>query len=103
MGRAISGVITTLAFCGAGLSQPGQQSSQQPPAIAAQHAPEPQSPTKASEGAAAFDVGKFPIGVVSDGTNMWVANGGSNTVTKLRASDGAVLGRGQSRSASCQI
>jgi DNA-binding beta-propeller fold protein YncE len=40
----------------------------------------------------AFDVGGFPIGVVSDGTNIWVANGGSNTATKLRASDGAVLG-----------
>lgn len=38
-----------------------------------------------------FNVGKFPIGITFEGTNIWVANGGSNTVTKLRASDGAVL------------
>jgi hypothetical protein len=47
-------------------------------------------PPLESSGSASFDVGKFPIGVVSDGTNIWVANGGSNTVTKLRASDGGV-------------
>jgi len=92
MGRAISAVITALVFCGACLSQQAQRSSQQPPANATRPAPELQSPAKTSEGAMAFDVGGFPIGVVSDGTNIWVANGGSNTVTKLRASDGAVLG-----------
>ena len=27
-----------------------------------------------------------------DGTSIWVANGGSDNVTKLRASDGAALG-----------
>jgi len=91
MGRATSAVITALVFCGACPSQQGQKSSQQPHANATQTAPELQSTAKTSEGAASFDVGKFPIGVVSDGTNIWVANGGS-TVTKLRASDGAVLG-----------
>jgi len=30
--------------------------------------------------------------VVFDGANIWVANQSSNNVTKLRASDGAVLG-----------
>ena len=49
-------------------------------------------PSPDSAKSAAFNVGKFPIGVICDGTNIWVANGGSNTVTKLRASDGAVLG-----------
>ena len=32
-------------------------------------------------------VGNGPIGMAYDGANMWVANGGDNTVTKLRASD----------------
>ena len=89
--RAILAVITALVSCGACLSQQVQKSSQQPTGSTTQTAPELQSPAKASQVATAFDVGKFPIGVVSDGTNIWVANGGSNTVTKLRASDGAVL------------
>ena len=50
------------------------------------------NPAKAAERTAVFDVEKFPIGVASDGTNILVANGMSSTVTKLRASDGTVLG-----------
>jgi len=38
-----------------------------------------------------FNVGKFPIGLAFDGTNIWVANGEGNNVTKLPPSDGAVL------------
>ena len=91
MGRAISAVITTLVFCGACLSQQGQKSSQQPPAIATKPAPELQSLANAFERSAVFNVGEFPIGVAFDGTNIWVANAGSNNVKKLRASDGAVL------------
>jgi len=30
-----------------------------------------------------FNVGDHPIGVAFDGVNVWVANGGSNTVIKL--------------------
>jgi hypothetical protein len=90
MGVAISAVITVLMVCGACLSQQDQKSSQRPPANAMQP-PELHSSAKASDGVAAFDAGKFPIGVVCEGTNIWVANGVSNTVTKLRASDGAVL------------
>jgi DNA-binding beta-propeller fold protein YncE len=30
--------------------------------------------------------------VAFDGTNIWVANGGGNNVTKLRAGDGTALG-----------
>jgi hypothetical protein len=39
-----------------------------------------------------FAVGSAPIGVAFDGANIWVANGHSDTVTELRASDGATLG-----------
>lgn len=39
-----------------------------------------------------FSVGGAPIGLVFDGTNIWVANSTDNTVTKMRASDGASLG-----------
>lgn len=90
MATAISAVITVLMVCGACLSQQDQKSFQQPPAITTH--PELHTRAKASDGVAAFDVGKFPIGVVSDGTNIWVANGESNNVMKLRATDGAVLG-----------
>jgi len=40
----------------------------------------------------AFGVGPFPPGATFDGVNLWVANATDNTVTKLRANDGAVLG-----------
>ena len=39
-----------------------------------------------------FMVGFYPYGVAFDGANIWVVNAGSNNVTKLRASDGAVRG-----------
>src|SRR5205823_2985834 len=39
-----------------------------------------------------FKVGTRPITVAFDGGNMWVVHNGSNSVTKLRVSDGAVLG-----------
>src|ERR1700692_657932 len=39
-----------------------------------------------------FSVGNSPAGVTFDGANIWVTNVGSNTVTKLRANDGAPLG-----------
>jgi len=41
---------------------------------------------------AGFPVGTFPMGVAFDGANVWVANGDSNNVTKVRASDGTNLG-----------
>src|SRR5262245_65141690 len=40
----------------------------------------------------AFAVGKGPEGVAFDGANVWVTNQFSNSVTKLRASDGALIG-----------
>jgi len=39
-----------------------------------------------------YAVGSLPFGVAFDGANIWVANLGSNTVTKLRASDGTCNG-----------
>jgi hypothetical protein len=38
------------------------------------------------------DVGTYPYGIAFDGANIWVANTDSNSVSKLRPSDGAVLG-----------
>src|SRR5579863_4513470 len=38
-----------------------------------------------------FTVGQQPVGVAFDGANIWTANF-DGTVTKLRASDGEVLG-----------
>jgi DNA-binding beta-propeller fold protein YncE len=37
-------------------------------------------------------VGTHPESVAFDGANIWVSNYGSNNATKLRASDGTVLG-----------
>src|SRR5205085_747178 len=39
-----------------------------------------------------FPVGSGPNGVAFDGASIWVTNNGSNNVTKLRASDGALQG-----------
>src|SRR5262249_5563668 len=39
-----------------------------------------------------FSVGKIPNGLAFDGANVWVADQQENTVTKLRANDGKVLG-----------
>ncbi len=39
-----------------------------------------------------FATGSFPVGVAFDGASIWVTNQIDNTVSKLRASDGAILG-----------
>ncbi len=39
-----------------------------------------------------YAVGTRPFGLAFDGTHIWVANGSGNSVTKLRASDGAAVG-----------
>ncbi len=39
-----------------------------------------------------YSVGTNPYGVAFDGTNIWVANQTSSSVTKLLASSGAVVG-----------
>jgi hypothetical protein len=40
----------------------------------------------------AFNVSHAPLSVAFDGANIWLTNAHGNAVTKLRASDGAVLG-----------
>ena len=37
-------------------------------------------------------MGINPQGVAFDGANIWVTNSYNNSVTKLRAADGAILG-----------
>lgn len=39
-----------------------------------------------------FSVGSFALGIAYDGANMWVPSETTNSVMKLRANDGAVLG-----------
>jgi DNA-binding beta-propeller fold protein YncE len=39
-----------------------------------------------------FPVGPQPWGLTTDGDNIWVTSTGSDNVTKLRASDGTILG-----------
>lgn len=39
-----------------------------------------------------FPVGAFPVGVAFDGANVWVTSMDTDTVKKVRTSDGAVLG-----------
>ncbi len=39
-----------------------------------------------------FPAGSTPAGIAFDGANIWVANQDDNNVTKLRASDGTILG-----------
>jgi DNA-binding beta-propeller fold protein YncE len=39
-----------------------------------------------------FPVGSLPNGIAFDGANVWVANSGDNTVSKLRVNDGKMLG-----------
>jgi signal peptidase I len=39
-----------------------------------------------------FPVGTLPLAICFDGTNIWVAGGYGDSVTKLRPSDGSVLG-----------
>ena len=39
-----------------------------------------------------YPVGSLPVGIAFDGQNLWVANEGADTVTKLRAADGSLVG-----------
>ena len=40
-----------------------------------------------------YDVGFGPHGICFDGDNIWVANLDANSVTKLKASDGSLVGQ----------
>jgi hypothetical protein len=39
-----------------------------------------------------FSVGTNPSGVAFDGESMWTANNGDGTVSKVRVTDGEILG-----------
>jgi outer membrane protein assembly factor BamB len=52
----------------------------------------PRDPNYVRRPTQTFKVGNQPRGVAFDGTNIWVANSGDDTVTELRASDGTVVG-----------
>jgi hypothetical protein len=41
---------------------------------------------------AKFDLGGTPLGMAFDGSNLWVVNTATSSVSKMRTSDGAVLG-----------
>ena len=69
---------------GSALSIPSSPTATQPSTLPAKTIPEV-APTS-------FGIGKFAAFIVSDGRSIWVAIDSDNTVTKLRASDGAVLG-----------
>ena len=43
-------------------------------------------------GAQTFPVGKGPWVAAFDGTNIWISNRGDNTVSRIRPSDGTILG-----------
>lgn len=47
--------------------------------------------TQTANDLALTTVGTYPFAVESDGTDLWVANQGSNTVSRVRASDGKLL------------
>ncbi len=86
-------LLTTVAL-------PGQE--QKVGGAAAQQAatsPAPSNPLKiallhwyAVNTTAHFPLGRQPYGLAFDGANIWSANYGDGTVSKLRAADGAVLG-----------
>jgi hypothetical protein len=46
----------------------------------------------AYQSSATFGVGSRPVGIAFDGSDIWVANSNSNTVTKVMAATGTVLG-----------
>ncbi len=88
-------VIVAGASLFPGRAQEASQTGQQPPANGAL----PLNPLKIAllkwypaNLATSFKVGKNPYGIAFDGANMWVTNNSDNTVSKLRASDGATLG-----------
>ncbi len=47
---------------------------------------------EANQSLPTYSVGSQPHGIAFDGTNIWVANYNSNSVTKLNASDGSTVG-----------
>jgi hypothetical protein len=98
--RVVIGICLVVALVAATNLIPGRAQETSTPGIQppANGAP-PVNPLKvallkwyAANLTTSFKVGDNPYGIAFDGTNMWVSNNGDNTVTKLRANDGANLG-----------
>src|SRR5580658_7795473 len=97
MKRVVIAICLGLIVAGASLISGRAQdasSSGQPP-----NAPPPANPLKVAllkwypaNRTTRIKVGSQPYGVAFDGANIWTANFGDNTVTKLRANDGEELG-----------
>src|SRR5215472_10264045 len=77
-------------LCGSALAQGGVTSSTKNPQQVATLHWYPANTTTSFPVGTAF--GRNPVGVTFDGVNIWVANTNDGSVTKLRATDGAVLG-----------
>jgi len=80
MKRAVIGICLVLVVAGAALitvrAQDATTSQQKPPRWRFHWYP----------------VGQNPLGMCFDGSNIWTANFGDGTVSKVRASDGKLLG-----------
>src|SRR5579862_2181932 len=80
MKRAVIGICLVLVVAGAALitvrAQDATTSQQKPPRWRFHWYP----------------VGQNPLGMCFDGSNIWTANFGDGTVSKLRASDGKKMG-----------
>src|SRR5271166_1312060 len=77
--------LLTLALCGAGFATPRATAQANPNQIGILK-------WYGANRITSFAVQNSPSCVAFDGANIWVANSGSNTVSKLRPSDGAILG-----------
>ncbi len=82
--RIYAGLLT-LALCGAGFATPraAAQVNNNQIAILKWYG---------ANRTTSFAVQNSPSSVAFDGANIWVANSGSNTVSKVRPSDGPILG-----------
>jgi hypothetical protein len=97
LGMALVLIVLTLASLIAGQAQ---QAAAGPAMPSANGAPPLSNPLKvallkwykANTVPTEFPAGPNPVGVAFDGANIWIANYGASTVTRLRASDGAPLG-----------
>ena len=101
MKRIVGGISLVLAVLSSASFSGGQApAAGSPEQLAGNGAPPLSNPLKvallkwyaANETGITFPVGMGPTGVAFDGANIWTANYNDGTVTKLRASDGTVLG-----------
>src|SRR5580704_3913411 len=95
----VSLIVVVVAMANLLPSQAQKATSEPAQQLAGNGAPPLSNPLKVAllkwykaDRTAHFPVGQQPYGVCFDGTNIWTANFGDGTVTKLRANDGALLG-----------